>query len=344
MAKTRRAYTGSSVSTTTSSNILSTGTTSFTVNAVTNWPYGSDPFYVVVEPGTASEEKILVSRTNSGDTTINVTTRGADGTSGVEHLSGSTIYPVFTAVDADEANELASMWESKGDIVSYGSSTFARLPVGSDDEVLIAGSGETSGLKWGAVDTAQLAAGAVETAKIDDGAVTTAKIANDAVTNAKIGAGAVDTTELANDAVTTAKIDASAVGTTELANGAVTNAKIGAGAVDTTELADGAVTTAKADFTTYSVTSSANYTSTSGAVYRWGNFCWVYIFAVWSGPGQLLTTLPAGARPSSRRFIHTIADGSGDLDGIYVESNGDITPVNNFTAPVNLTFTGFYTL
>jgi len=194
MAKTRRAYTGASVSAITDSDINASATTQFTVSAATNWPYGSAPFYVVVEPGTASEEKILVTRTNTGDTTINIASdseRGQDGTSAVFHGAGATVYPVFTAVDADEANELASMWESKGDIISHGASTFARLAVGSDDTVLIADSSAASGLSWGQVDTAN--------------------IANDAVTNAKIDTGAVDTPELAANAVTEAKLDSAVV-------------------------------------------------------------------------------------------------------------------------------------
>ena len=112
MAATRRAYTGAAVSTTTASSIAASGTTSFTITAYTGWPYGSDPFYVVVEPGTASEEKILVTRTGSTDTTINVASdseRGQDGTSAVSHSTGSTVFPVFTSVDADEANAVASV-------------------------------------------------------------------------------------------------------------------------------------------------------------------------------------------------------------------------------------------
>jgi len=99
---------------------------------------------------------------------------------------------VFTALDADEANELTSAFGSKGDLVSYGSSTFETLGVGTNDEVLIADSGEASGLKWGAVDTAQLADDAVTTAKIDDGAVDTAQLADDAVTSPKISLAYAD--------------------------------------------------------------------------------------------------------------------------------------------------------
>jgi len=156
MAKTRRAYTGGAASTTTTAAIGSSGTTSFTITAYTGWPYGSDPFFVVVEPGTANEEKMLVVRSGSTDTTLSVystpsvaANRGMDGTSAVAHSSGATIYPVFTALDADEANELASTLTTKGDLLAHNASTFVRLGVGTDGYALIADSGEATGLKWG---------------------------------------------------------------------------------------------------------------------------------------------------------------------------------------------------
>ena len=240
MAKTRRAYTGASVSSTTSSAIAASGTTSFTVTAATNWPYGSDPFYVVLSPGTASEEKVLVTRTNTGDTTINIASdavRGQDGTSAVSHDSGATVYPVFTAVDADEANELAAMWEAKGDIVSHGASTFARLAVGTDDYVLKADSTAGSGLAWGQIGTDSIATDAVTAAKIAAGAVNTSELAADAVNGDKIADdsidsehyvdGSIDTAHLADDAVTAAKIAANAVGSSELASTTVTAGSYG---------------------------------------------------------------------------------------------------------------------
>jgi hypothetical protein len=265
MAKTRRAYEGAGASSTLNGGFAAGGTT-LSVAAATGWPYGSDPFFIVIEPGTANEEKLLVTRANSGDLNLTVSgSRGADGTTDVTHADGSTVYPVFTATDADEANELASTWTTKGDIVTHGASTFERLPVGTDGYVLTADSAASGGLAWGQVDTDQIATnaitadkiaadsvssselasnsvaathivdGSVDTAELAAGAVTTAKIAADAVTNAKIAAGAVDTTELATDAVTDAKIADNAVGA----------AQIAAGAVGTSELADDAVTNAK---------------------------------------------------------------------------------------------------
>ena len=218
MAKTRRAYKGAPVSTTTTSPIASSGTTTFGISDYTGWPYGADPYSVVVEPGTANEEKILVVRAGATDTTVSIfstpsvaANRGYDDTTAVAHNSGATVYPVFTATDADEANELASTLTTKGDIMVHDATSFARRSIGSDDQVLIADAAQSTGMKWGSVDTAQLAAGAVETATIADGNVTTVKLADDAVTSAKLAAGAVDTTELADAAVETAKIADNAV-------------------------------------------------------------------------------------------------------------------------------------
>ena len=195
MAKTRRAYTGGAVETTTTSAIAASGTTSFTVSAATGWPYGTDPYHVVLSPGTASEEKVLVTRTGSGVTTINIASdskRGQDGTSAVAHDSGATVYPVFTAVDADEANELSSTWTTKGDLVTHGTSTFSRLAVGTNDYVLKADSSASGGLAWGQVVTAGIADDAVTAAKIADDAVVTAGILNANVTEAKLATAVVN--------------------------------------------------------------------------------------------------------------------------------------------------------
>jgi len=101
----------------------------------------------VVEPGTASEEKILVTRTGSTDTTINVASdsvRGQDGTSAVSHSSGSTVFPVFTSVDADEANAVASVIsaDTTNSRIGIGTATPAykldvkgQVQVGSEDDI-----------------------------------------------------------------------------------------------------------------------------------------------------------------------------------------------------------------
>lgn len=198
MPNVRRSYSGNAVSTTTTSLIASSGTTSFTISSYVGWPFGVDPFFVVVEPGTGNEEKMLVTRAGSTDTTIFVYTqpsvaanRGADDTVAIGHSVGSTIFPVFTARDADEANELASVLTSKGDLLVHGPGTFERLPVGANNYAVIADSAQTLGLKWGQIQSAGIADSAVTASKIDAGAVTTSKLASGAVTADKIASGAI---------------------------------------------------------------------------------------------------------------------------------------------------------
>jgi hypothetical protein len=147
---TRRKYAGGAAATTITGN-LTAGSTSITIAAYTGWPHGSDPFYVVVSPGTASEEKVLVTRTGSTDTTLNVTTRGVDGTTAGSHTSGAAIYPVFTATDADEANAVASTLTTKGDLLVHTGSAHARQGVGTNGHALVADSAQTNGVKWAEV-------------------------------------------------------------------------------------------------------------------------------------------------------------------------------------------------
>ena len=106
----RRQYAGGAKPTTLASSLG--GSTSDLVISGTdfsNYPDGSvGPFYVVIDRGQVSEEKILcVSRTGNTINVYNVgltNGRGADGTSVVSHSPGGTVEHVFTAVDADEAN------------------------------------------------------------------------------------------------------------------------------------------------------------------------------------------------------------------------------------------------
>ena len=151
MAYTRRVYAGGAAATTVTGAVASNAT-SMTIAAYTGWPYhASDPFYVVLSPGTASEEKILVTRTTSTSTTLSVTTRGVDGTTAASHASGATIFPVMTATDADEANAVASTLTTKGDLLTYTGSAYARTGVGTNGHALVADSTQTNGIKWDAV-------------------------------------------------------------------------------------------------------------------------------------------------------------------------------------------------
>lgn len=143
-AFTRRQYKGAAAATTTT-NSLSISDTSVTIAATTGWPSSAGvPFYVVIDPGTSAEEKC--SATISGSTLT--LTRAQDDTTASAHSSGATIYPVFTANDADEANELVSKLTTKGDLLVTDGSALNRLAVGTNYQVLGADSTATNGVAW----------------------------------------------------------------------------------------------------------------------------------------------------------------------------------------------------
>jgi len=148
-AVTRRQYKGAAAPCTTT-NSLTSADTSVTLSAITGWPStAAVPFYVVIDPGTSSEEKC--SATISGSTLT--LTRGQDDTTAVAHSSGATIYPVFSADDADEANLMASTMTTKGDLLVTTGSAFNRLAVGTNGYVLTADSTATNGVAWAVTAT-----------------------------------------------------------------------------------------------------------------------------------------------------------------------------------------------
>jgi len=272
----RRQYKGAAASTTTTINI-GVADTSVSIASNTGWPVGADPFYVVLSPGTSSEEKCLA--TISG--TSLTLTRAQDDTSAQTHASGTTIYPVFTAVDANQANELASKMTTKGDLLTTNGTDINRLGVGTNTHVLQADSTATNGVKWGQVATAGIADAAITTAKIATGAVVADDLATDSVITVKIQDSAVTTAKIANGAVTAAKLDAAAAiqptivdakGDLIAGTAADTVARLAVGtngqylkadSTQTTGLAWGTITQAVSSVTTAEVSTSQTYTSAS---------------------------------------------------------------------------------
>ena len=178
--KIRRSYKGAAIS----AVLDSSGVTSATQTSIalstspSTWPTGK--FFVVVAPGTAQEEKMCVTVSGSTLTVVDpaVTStsasangRGVDNTTARSAIAGgSTVYPVFTAVDADEANELTSTYSAQGHLVYQGASTFTGLGIGTAGQVLKVNSGATAP-EWGQVATAGLADNSVTSAKIVNGTI-----------------------------------------------------------------------------------------------------------------------------------------------------------------------------
>lgn len=144
---TRRSYAGAAPACTLTNAINSSDTSALLTGDVTNWNNTANgPFYMVIDPGLSTEEKVLVaSRSGSSLSSI---TRGVDGTTASSHAAGATCYPVFTAVDADQANKIASTLTTKGDLLATDGSVLNRLAVGSNYQVLGADSSATNGVAW----------------------------------------------------------------------------------------------------------------------------------------------------------------------------------------------------
>ena len=160
----RRAFAGGAVQTTLTSGITATSTT-ITIAASTGWPSGAE-FYAVIDPGQASEEKILCTRSGTTLTCASTAKRGVDGTAAASHNQGAAIYVCLAAADADEANLTASTLTTRGDLLTMDlNPSLSRLAVGAADSVLVSDGSDPS---WGTVATAGIAAGAVTAAKLND--------------------------------------------------------------------------------------------------------------------------------------------------------------------------------
>jgi hypothetical protein len=148
-AYTRKQYSGAARNTTTTTLLTNVGTT-VDIAATTGWPsIAGIPFYVVISPSSLYEEKCLA--TISGSTlTLD---RAKDDTTASEHPIGSVIYPVFTANDADEANELVSKLTTTGDLLTTDGTNLLRLGVGEDGYFLKASSSASAGIEWASIPT-----------------------------------------------------------------------------------------------------------------------------------------------------------------------------------------------
>lgn len=147
---TRKEHAGGAAPTTLTAS-MSVSDTSFTIASNTGWPTGAvGPFYVVIDPGTASEEKVLCSLQSVSVVTVSGGGRGADGTTAKSHAIAAAVYPVWAAAEADELNAHANATQQVHGIgaadsvvgtattqtltnktMSGASNSFSNIPIGS---------------------------------------------------------------------------------------------------------------------------------------------------------------------------------------------------------------------
>ena len=225
-------------------------TLSITLGTGASYP-SSGSFYIVVDLGLSTEEKILCSAQAANTLTVATGGRGADGTPATAHAVGASVKHVIAAVDLSEANRAVN--RTVGQITAVGEllvgdalNSLNNLAPGANNTVLVADSTVTGvGLKYTTLGPSSLATDSVTTVKILAANVTTGKLADSSVTTLKLADNNVTTAKILDDNVTTAKILDGNVTTAKLAANAVTAAKITAATITATELASNAVTTAK---------------------------------------------------------------------------------------------------
>ena len=97
----RREFSGAVLRTTLSANI-SNSVTSIAVVDGSTYPTGVNPFVIVVDRGTGSEEKMLIASRSTN--TFTVDTRGYDGSLAVAHTAGSFVDHVLDAAAVQDMN------------------------------------------------------------------------------------------------------------------------------------------------------------------------------------------------------------------------------------------------
>lgn len=246
MAYERREIVGGAVPATVTSGLGDLNPGTFTIDVTTGWPTGTDSkaFYIVVDRGLATEEKMKCSA-RAGNT-VTVATRGADGSTAAVHTPGSSKAEVIaTAVDLDEANYAVSQTvgkvTTKGDLIAAtGNAAFARVATGgsaNDNQVLLANSGATAGVSFGPVVPQSISG----LSGIGKGEIVTASGANEL---AKLSSGTTNYV-LQADSTTSTGMKWAQVGTLNISDNAVTAPKISG----VSGIAKGGIVTASASDT-----------------------------------------------------------------------------------------------
>jgi len=128
---TRREYTAGRA--TTLAEAFAIGASTFTIaddGSEATWPTSADyDFFVTIDAGTAQEERVLCSARSGRVVTVATSGRGKDSTGEKNHAAGATVWPSWSAEDADEANA-----HINGSLAGHTSTTSAELRTLISDE------------------------------------------------------------------------------------------------------------------------------------------------------------------------------------------------------------------
>lgn len=122
-------YAGAATATRLAGTLAIGTTTSFAVvtGGGSGYPTGAAPFVVVIDRGTALEEKILV--TSRASDTFSSLTRGYDGTSAQAHAAQAVVEHVYDAASATESSAHTNT-TSRDDHTQYLKTDGTRAPTG----------------------------------------------------------------------------------------------------------------------------------------------------------------------------------------------------------------------
>lgn len=220
----RKEWAGGTIRTTLNGNINSSAT-SITLTDGSSFPSGVKPFVLVIDRGTAAEEKIIcTSRTGN---TLTVLQRGYDGSSQQAHSTGAYVEHILDAYTVDQANAMSAAMTTQGDIiyktVTGENTSFGRLGIGTTGYPLVSAGTAPAYQQLGQTG---IASTAVTAAKINSDVAGLGLVKNG-------GTGALDvnvdnsTIEIATDTV---QVKNAGITGTKIANNTIADTNIASGA------------------------------------------------------------------------------------------------------------------
>jgi len=184
---------------------ISSSATTIYISTYVNWPTGADGnFWVTIDAGTAQEERVLCATHSSGS--ITVTTRGVDGTTASSHAQGASIWPSWSATDANESN---AHIESTG----YASYSKAVHGLGSSDGVVV-GTDKSQTLTAKTLTAPTITSPTITSPTISGtitgAVVTSANIVDGTITGTDVASGTITSANILDGTILNADINASA--------------------------------------------------------------------------------------------------------------------------------------